>query len=206
MVAAIIPFLLLAGVLGDLGPAVVSLAFFAALFVAPTVFDAFAGGRTPGRRVAGLRLVDTDGGTVGFLPAVVRNILRIVDFLPSFYTVGVIAIFVSDRNQRLGDLAAGTLVVRHASRSAAVVPGSIRPDATVVEAPAGWDVTGVTDGDLAVVRSFLGRRADLEPSSRARVAGELARRLEPVVSGPVRSAGDEAFLESVVAAKETRSR
>jgi len=217
MVVAIIPFLLLGAVLGSAGVAVASLALLVVLFVVPTAFDAFAGGRTPGRRLAGLRLVTDDGGPVGLLPAAVRNLVRPVDFLPSLYTVGVITVFLSDRNQRLGDLAAGTLVVRDhpgagPGRSArrggrgSAVPGSGRAAVDPVDVPVGWDVTGVGEADLAVVRSFLGRRDDLVPDARARVAADLARRIEPIVVGPDRRAGDETFLEAVVAAREARRR
>ncbi len=151
--------------------------------VVPAAFDAFGGGRTPGRRLTGLQLVMEDGATVSLVPAAVRNIVRIVDFLPSLYSVGAIAVLVTPRHQRLGDLAAGTLVVRSiGARSSAglVVPGAVRPAAS---------------DDLL-----------LDAEARARVAAELARRLEPVVSGPDRTGGDEAFLEQVLAAREARAR
>lgn len=207
----IIPLLFAASWAGTAGPAVASLGTFLAVFALPTAFDAFAGGRTPGRRLAGLRLVMADGSTVGLVPAAVRNIVRPLDFLPSAYSVGVISVLATDRNQRLGDLAAGTIVVRQvaARRTAAAVPGAVRPAASSAAQPdgaSGWDLTGVTAGDVAVVRSFLARRGQLDPGSRQRVATDLARRLEPVVVGPDRSQGDEAFLEKLLAAKEARSR
>lgn len=207
MVVVIIPFLLLAAAMGSAGVAVASLALLIVLFVVPTAFDALAGGRTPGRRLAGLRLVTDDGGPVGLLPAAVRNFIRPVDFLPSLYTIGVLAVFVSERNQRLGDLAAGTLVVRDVPAPAVTaVPGRSREAAAPIAVPVGWDLTGVTDADLRVVRSFLGRRADLDPAARARVGADLARRLEPLVVGPDRRAGDEAFLEQLVTARDARGR
>ena len=212
-VAAIVPFLLAGGLIGGLaGPAVALLAILLVAIGVPTAFDAFAAGRTPGRRLSGLQLVTEEGATVPFVPAATRNIVRIVDFLPFFYCVGVLAILATPRSQRLGDLAAGTLVVRAAKgrRSQAVaVPGATRrapAEGQVPASSAGWDLTGLTAADETVVRSFLARRGELEPVARTRVAAELARRLEPVVVGPDRAAGDEAFLEQVVAGREARGR
>jgi hypothetical protein len=148
------------------------------------------------------------------VPAALRNIVRLIDFLPAFYSVGVIACLASSRNQRLGDMAAGTLVVRSdpARRRPATVPGAARSGAGPGSAgaqgrpaPAGWDLTAVRTEDLVVVRSFLARRDELEDGARGRVAGELARRLAPLVVGPDPAAGDEAFLEAIVAAKDDRA-
>ena len=75
-------------------------------------FEVLASGRTPGKRMNGLRVVRENGGPVTFPASAVRNILRLIDLLPGTYLVGITAILVSARNQRLGDIAAGTLVVR----------------------------------------------------------------------------------------------
>ena len=107
----------------------------------------------------------------------------------------MISIFVTRRNQRLGDLAAGTLVVRE--RTAAPPPD---PDLRA-ERSYGWDTSGVTGEDLAIVRSFLARRHGLNPGARAALADELAGRLRTKVAGaPDQSA--EAFLEALVATRD----
>jgi uncharacterized RDD family membrane protein YckC len=69
-------------------------------------------GRTLGKRFADLRVVRTDGGRIGYGAAFVRTLLRAVDWLPTAYLIGAVAIWVTKRNQRLGDLVAGTVVVR----------------------------------------------------------------------------------------------
>ncbi|CAN5646620.1 hypothetical protein BH24ACT4_BH24ACT4_13370 [soil metagenome] len=129
--AVIAPFLLAAASLGgSAGPALAAVVVLVVGVVVPAAFDAFGGGRTPGRRLTGLQLFMEDGATVSLVPAAVRNIVRIVGFLPSLYSVGAIAVLVTPRHQRLGDLAAGTLVVRSiGARSSAglVVPGAVRP-------------------------------------------------------------------------------
>lgn len=75
------------------------------------LFEGLWGGRTPGKRLLKLRVVSHSGQSISFFSALVRNIVRIVDFLPSGYLVGMISIFLTGKEQRLGDLAAGTVVI-----------------------------------------------------------------------------------------------
>ena len=77
-------------------------------------------GQTVGKRVFGLRVINEDGTPAGFVAIFVRNLVRLVDFLPGFYGLGLISIVLNSRSQRLGDLAAGTT----RSRNAASVNGS----------------------------------------------------------------------------------
>jgi len=69
-------------------------------------------GQTLGKMIVGLRVVRVDGSRIGFGRAAVRTLLRVIDWLPAFYLVGLVTVAVSGRNQRLGDLAADTAVVR----------------------------------------------------------------------------------------------
>ena len=85
---------------------------FLIFFVYDVAFEVLAGGRTPGKRWNGLRVVRTGGQPVGFVSSTIRNLLRVVDLLPGFYLVGIVSILVTKRNQRVGDLAAGTIVAR----------------------------------------------------------------------------------------------
>jgi uncharacterized RDD family membrane protein YckC len=172
----------LAVVLGPLGSngfvvAVFLVAVFLILFGYDIALETWNRGRSIGKLAAGLRVVRVGGDPEGFLTAAVRNFLRIVDFLPAFYVVGVIAILVTGRNQRLGDLAAGTLVVRE--RRPAVTPA-------------------------ATLRQFLERRVSLSPGARAHLATDLAARVRPKVVGAPDGWHPESFLEAVVAAKTTR--
>lgn len=193
--------------------AVVALLLFAVQFGYHVLFETLASGRTPGKRWTGLRVVTTGGGPVGFLTSVVRNLLRVVDFLPGFYGVAIVSVLASRRNQRLGDIAAGTLVVRERSgprqkrrrrwrrrqRTAGPAPQLPRPPGTE-----SWDVSSVTAEELATVRRFLERRTTLTPQSRSRLAHDLAVRLRPKVVGPAEDLHPELFLEELAAVKEAR--
>lgn len=183
---------------------------FLVLFAYDLVFETWNSGRTIGKLAAGTRVVRTGGQPVGFSTSAVRNLLRIVDFLPVFYTVGMISIVVTGRNQRLGDLAAGTYVVRERRRAAPVAPvapvqGWVPPH--TVDAPyMSWDVSTVTAEEVATVRRFLERRATLDPHARAELGWDLATRLRAKVAG-VDDRGaptPELFLERLAAAKAAR--
>jgi len=189
---------------------------FGLTFFYDVLFETLGTGRTPGKRLMGLRVLRSGGEPVGLRASVVRNLLRLIDGIPLSYIPGTVAILATKRNQRLGDLAAGTIVVRDPRprggarrrfgrgrrRSAApVVAPAASPAAPDTEH---WDVSAVTLDDLATVRRFLERRADLVPEARARLAADLASRLRPRVTGD-EGAGDEPFLEGLAAAKANRS-
>jgi uncharacterized RDD family membrane protein YckC len=79
----------------------------------PVLFEVLGSGATPGKRVMGLVVVEADGRPVGWSASTVRNLLRFADFLPFGFLAGLLSMLASTRAQRLGDLAAGTLVVYH---------------------------------------------------------------------------------------------
>jgi uncharacterized RDD family membrane protein YckC len=178
-------------------------AVFLILFAYDVVLETWNRGRTVGKLAAGLRVVRTGGDPEGFLTACVRNFLRLVDFLPAFFVVGVIAIVVTSRNQRLGDLAAGTFVVRERRPATTAAATHLPPaptDASFVE----WDVSGVSAEDVATLRQFLDRRLSLQPAARAHLATDLAARVRPKVVGAPDGWHPESFLEAVVSAKTSR--
>ena len=203
-VGAIIALATLLGLASDSGwaLAVFLVLAFLVLFAYDIALETWNHGRSVGKLAVGLRVVRIDGEPEGFLTAAVRNLLRIADFLPAFYVVGTIAIVATSRNQRLGDLAAGTDVVRERHAVPASFPAA--PPA-LVASPPGWDVSNVSAEDVAIVREFLARRASLAAAARAQLALDLASRLQPKVVGDARGWHPESFLEAVVAAKTSRA-
>lgn len=201
------------GAVADYAIAVAAVAFLAGqLGVYFVLCEVLGGGTSVGKRALGLRVVDTRGGAIGLRQSLVRNVLRLVDALPSAYAVGLVAVVTTKHNQRLGDLAAGTLVVR--TRTVAAAPIAPPPaGSTWSGAPhggwgwappaplLGWDVTAVTAEEVAVVRQFLYRRYQLPVQARYSVAVDLATRLWPKVAGQPASVDPERFLEQVAAEK-----
>ncbi len=133
-------FLVLTAVTGPLdlataGVGVGYLAWFLLDWGWHAAFEALDGGRTPGKRMAGLRVVRADGGPIGPREAVLRNLLRAADALPVGYVVGTLACLADPRFRRLGDLVAGTLVVHDGRDPAPLPPVDIVPPVRDAERP-----------------------------------------------------------------------
>ena len=168
------------------------------------LFETFRSGRTPGKRAVGIRVVRLHGEPVNFTSAVVRNLLRLVDGLPFGYLVGMICILASSKNQRLGDMAAGTLVMRERRGDARPTWARNVSYAQPDPKAASWDVSGITNDEVIAVRRFLERRYELPNEARDRLAWELAERLRSKVAGAPSDQHPEYFLEQLAAAKATR--
>lgn len=184
--------------------AIYIVAVFLIVFGYDVAFETLNSGRTPGKMAAGLRVVRAGGRPVGFLTSAVRNLLRIVDFLPTAYAAGLVSIVATRDNQRIGDLAAGTYVVRErVSRPTSTLtfsPAAYAPDAPFLS----WDVSAVSPEEVATVRRFLERRSQLTSDARARIGWEMCERLRPKVAGLPTNWHPETLLEGIVAAKAAR--
>lgn len=186
-----------AALFGDVVAAIVSAASFLAVVVLYNViFEVAGGGRTLGHRAAGLRVVTDSGAPVGLRASLIRNTIRIVE-LALTYVPAVISILVTKNNQRLGDLAAGTLVIREVHAPLYEAPKATIPPAQF----ATWDVAGLSEQEVAAVRTFLDRRHTFAPGARAALAADLAGKLRPRVPGVRSGLHDEQFLEYLAAAK-----
>ena len=189
---------------GDTGVAVFTSIAFALIFFYDVLFEVLGGGKTPGKRASGLRVVGPSGRPIALVRSAVRNLLRLIDILPGFYLVGMVVIFVTQRNQRIGDLVGGTYVVRdRLGGRDQELPSAVSP--LDITAAATWDVSAVSADDVATVRAFLERRSALRDDARRSLARDLSARLRPRVGGASATTGDEHFLELLVAAKAKRS-
>jgi uncharacterized RDD family membrane protein YckC len=106
------------GALGKVGSGLMLLIAFVLEWVYPVLFEVLRNGQTPGKRACDLRVLHEDGTPVQWRASVARNLIRAVDFLPVFYGFGLIAMMLNRDFKRLGDLAAGTIVV-HTERKRA---------------------------------------------------------------------------------------
>jgi uncharacterized RDD family membrane protein YckC len=96
--------------LGDVGMGLILIAFFLLEWFYPVYFE-LSKGATPGKAAFGLLVVHTNGTPIAWQASMLRNLLRVVDFLPLLYGFGLVSMLLNRRFQRLGDLAAGTLVI-----------------------------------------------------------------------------------------------
>jgi uncharacterized RDD family membrane protein YckC len=182
--------------------AIYGVAAFVTFWGYDVAFEVLASGRTPGKRWNGLRVVRDGGQPIGLLASAARNLLRLVDWLPSCYLVGIISILVSAKNQRLGDIVAGTVVVREVRSVRPAWPAA--PVSPGIEPGATWDLSAITMEELAAVRRFLERRGEIEAGPRYELAATMAARLRPKVAGVPDDLAPEPFLEQLAAAKAGR--
>ncbi len=189
---------------------------FAGYFV---VFEWLWNGQTPGKRLLKLRVIREDGRPITFWEALARNLLRIFDAVPGFvvpvYSIGLIAIFVSGRDQRIGDVFAGTVVVRERLDEAPTFTETFSnpvSDAAFrrVQKQTNFqaNISSITEGEIEVAESFLRRRWDLTDRQRLwmawRVALPIMYKLKP--SYDLQNFTYEGFLEELVHRFHSRHR
>jgi uncharacterized RDD family membrane protein YckC len=164
------------------------------------LLEALWSGRTLGKYALHLRVIDARGGPVSPGQAVIRNLLRIVDFLPWSYALGTAVMFSTARSQRLGDLAAGTVVIRDraAVRLADLVAQTTTTPQTANQAPAPMRArTDLEPGLRRFVQAYAQRRASLTPQRREQLAWSVEPALRGVLPGVVSSAGPLAALDQL---------
>lgn len=174
------------------------------------LFETFWAGQTPGKRLLKLRVIREDGRPVTFWEASVRNLLRSFDFMPApFYSIGIVSIFATSRDQRVGDLFAGTVVVRERAEQAPrfdevfgrasqetdlALRRSFKPLAFT------GDVRRISPAEIEVVATLLRRRWDLPDRTREwlawRVATPLLHKIQPDFDREAFTY--EAFLEELL--------
>lgn len=161
---------------------VVVLVQFAIVWGYYVLFEALADGQTPGKRVLHLRVVRDGGYSITFGASAIRNLVRIVDMQPIvFYGVGIVSLLFSRSGKRLGDYAAGTIVVREQLASALTRETHRGSDAGRAE-PAALH-TRLTEAEYAVLEGFVDRFSQLTRERQAALAAQLAERLAPALAG-----------------------
>lgn len=155
-------------------------------------FELIMRGQTPGKRHMELRVLRDDATAAQPMDLVIRNLIRVVDALPGLYVVGGIASLLSSKHQRLGDLAAGTIVVKESA-----LDYGARSDKRAASDTPAEVVTNraLSTEERRLIRGFLERRAELLPQARAEVAARLATRLRARHGGT--AASDEVYLEQL---------
>jgi hypothetical protein len=174
-----------------------------------------------------LRVIKDSGRQVTFFEALSRNLLRFVDYLPALYLVGVITMLCTKRHQRLGDLAAGTIVVHERTdeqplligRGMTILPVSeaqafdsarVNAAAQGMAALPADAVAKLGPDDLLLIETFFARALDLTPSTRWEVATKIANQMAVKMSGDANAVplpgNPERFLESIAFAMRSAAR
>jgi len=171
-------------------------------------FEWLWSGQTPGKRWLKLRVIREDGRPITFWEASVRNLIRSFDMMPApFYSIGLISVFSTTRDQRIGDMVAGTVVVREREAEA---PAFAKVFASPVSDPAlrrsfkpvnfTGDLNSLTESEIQVVETFLRRRWDLADVPRQwmawRVSLPILYKIRPTYD--VETFTYEGFLEELL--------
>ena len=164
---------------------VVSFIFFWGYYI---FFEILWNGQTPGKRWVGLRVIRVDGTPVTAAEVVIRNLVRTIDMLPGAYGVGVVTMFVNSQSRRLGDLAAGTLVVHDNKTTRLEDLRSDRRDSlstlhTTASVPEGFPIERLNARELELIENFLIRRYQL--ANRDELAGHILRNLATRLQQPL---------------------
>ncbi|CAN5455563.1 RDD family protein [soil metagenome] len=198
--------------LGGLLLALYTLLNFALIWGYFIVFELVWNGQTPGKRLAKTRVVRMDGNPAGFIEIAVRNLVRIVDFLPGAYAIGLITMFFNHRARRLGDFAAGTLVVKERAEIGLTSLGAtIRANKAPVDSAAQPEVDVLAQrfptlrrlsaNDMDLVQDALNRHAagKVDAAVLQRLAAAIAAKLEVALPGQGEQMARD-FLQEVTAA------
>lgn len=177
--------------LGKTGEAVVIGAGVVAIFLLYfgyfIIFELWWSGRTPGKRALGIRVVRDAGFPIDIGAATIRNLVRILEFALGFYALSAVSAIISAQNKRLGDFAAGTIVVRDRRYESAGLAAYLARDL------AGDD--GLSIEQRSLVERYVARRGQLEPRARTLLAAQIASRIRPHLPASFEHLADDALLE-----------
>lgn len=193
------------------GAAIVGLISFAFFWGYYILFEMIWNGQSPGKRWMGLRVIKTDGTPITLAESIIRNLVRLVDFLPASYGVGVVAMFIDPQSRRLGDLAAGTLVVfdraEIALESLSAKPTAhIAPGSAVGAVVTTFALERLTTHEIQMAEDFLRRRNEL--ANRSALAEKiLLVLLEKMGASPSQASGwhPENLIAAIAQASRNRT-
>jgi uncharacterized RDD family membrane protein YckC len=152
------------------------------------LFEGFWNGQTPGKKLLGIRVVRDGGYPIDLGGSFIRNLVRIGEVALAFYAISAIASLFSSENKRLGDMAAGTIVVRdsRAQSLAAIVEGANAETHRIAL---------LSDDEHALIARFIARRSSMADQYRRALASQIADRVRKRVSSDLQRLDDEELLE-----------
>lgn len=184
--------------------AILIFAFFCINWGYYATFESLWNGQTPGKRLAGIRVIKDSGRPINSFEAIARNLVRIVDYLPAFYGIGVVTMMLNRKSRRLGDFVAGTLVV-HETSDREAAPFFNTAQATEYAFP---QAAKLTLQEAELIEAFLARRLDIAPAVRQQSAQRIAEMISNrlLIPADSRPSDTETFLEIIVREFRARAR
>jgi uncharacterized RDD family membrane protein YckC len=183
----------------SIGIAAMILVLFFLIWGYFALFEIIWNGQTPGKRIAGIRVIKESGRPITPVESIGRNLVRIIDFLPAFYALGLISMMLNKRNKRLGDFVAGTLLIHDKpvkNISPVWNPNAISAatDSQALDSQA----TQIPSEMLVLIETYLTRRYELQASVRFKMAEQIVSMIKDK-TGIERAAeqSNDTFLESL---------
>lgn len=166
------------------------------------IFEITTNGQSPGKYALGIRVIKEGGYPISFADAAIRNLVRLVDFLPFLYGTGLLVMLMNGNWQRLGDLAAGTIIVKSDQRDMRKSSESLRPDSSHINLSSteflysDWIQTDlVTDQELDMIREYIHRRPELSPTRRLELARTIGMPIAKKMGGETTISFDKFIVE-----------
>lgn len=182
--------------------AIIILMLFAILWGYYLLFEGLNDGQTPGKRLLRLRAVRDGGYSIGFSASAVRNLMRIVDLQPVFtYAVGIGSILVTKSGKRLGDIVAGTIVVRETLVGQPVLPTTASDQPTSAASPVSAQLT---DAEFALLERWAERRMSLDPQRRHELTAQVGARLRHALPAADESSLSGSLVRLLAADRQAR--
>ncbi|MDQ0231149.1 RDD family protein [Metabacillus malikii] len=150
------------------------------------VLEYFSGGKTVGKRIVGIRVIQDNGHSITLLSSFIRNLLRIIDSLPAYYLLGMFMVFFHSKNKRLGDLVAGTIVVherRKKKNKLSAIEKEIKARGLSKESLLldEWVLRSLGEKEWKLVHTYCHRVLNLPSAERKLLTIQLAQRLFPKI-------------------------
>lgn len=170
-----------------------------------SLIEFFCSGKTPGKRLAGIRVIQENGQNLTLLSAFIRNLLRIADFLPAMFFLGMLMIFFHPMHKRLGDLASGTIVIherrrwksrKQSSLDKAIARRGINPDRITLDE---WSRKKITSKEWQLLKTYLNRPDSLSKGKQDPMTRDVAKILLPILNLPFEKKTDDQLEADLMA-------
>jgi uncharacterized RDD family membrane protein YckC len=168
------------------------------------IFEILMNGQTPGKQIIGIRVIKESGRPLTPAETIGRNLMRIVDQMPAMYAVGLVTMFLNGSNKRVGDLVAGSIVIRESKKDkeAPWLATPVSQSQTLTSQPAHPGAQRISIEDLRLMDTFLNRRHEMDADLRSRMANQILARLRTQIEIPEDGRPAEEIIETL--ARERR--
>lgn len=173
--------------------------FFVIFYGYFVVFEKVWNGQTPGKKLIGIRVVRDGGYPVELMDSIIRNLIRVLEFILGFYFISAVSMLLSSENKRLGDYAAGTIVVRDRSMEVRDPQSWRRSDAWHPDPAGNGAVADLKPEELALVDLYASRKTALNARAARDAAAKIAAALRPKLGPELAQLSDDELLTRIAA-------